>query len=158
MSIGHVTPGLLSPTLTPNTLLRRYRDSGSDSTTSRWGISRVPDRTSPLDNANHSYRVHPCISYTQAQDAPPTFAWIFWYQITLKNVEISYPFKKHTPTFGVQFWDKKVRLKHGWVRYHNGGEERKLGAGRHVRQERKNFQKNEALPWDEKLVLSWGFS
>ncbi len=30
---------------------------------------------------------------------------------------ISYSCIRHTPTFGVQFWDKKVRFIHGWIRY-----------------------------------------
>ncbi len=39
----------------------------------------------------------------------------------IKIVEISYPCMRHTPTFGTQFWGKKVRLVHGWIRYVFGG-------------------------------------
>ncbi len=33
------------------------------------------------------------------------------------HIVISYPGTRYTPTFGTQFWDKKVCLGHGWIRY-----------------------------------------
>ncbi len=55
----------------------------------------------------------------------PRYSRAFATKVGLEEVWIPYSpvYKSHlctrrTPTFGTQFWDKKVRLVHGWIRYY----------------------------------------
>ena len=69
------------------------------------------------------YRTHPCTRRTHVQDASMckthtktnyTFGVFRYYQ----HNENAYPCTRHTPTFDAQFWGKKMRLVHGWIRFH----------------------------------------
>ena len=60
-------------------------------------------------------RMHPCFCHTQEKDLPSSCLG-FLVSAYIKTIVISYPCIRCTPTFGVQFWGKKVCPTHGWIR------------------------------------------